>query len=78
MNFTVRKNLKHNCYPGILTDQIISLADEKYPKTMRLVSFSDGKVAYRLLTNIPSLDAIAIADLYQQRWFEKITGFWEP
>ena len=76
MNFTIRQNLKHNCSPGILADQIISPGNDKYPETMRLVTFSDGKVTYRFLTNILSLDASAIADLYQQRWAVELFFKW--
>jgi hypothetical protein len=32
---------------------------------MRLATFPDGKLTYRLLTNILSLDVSAIADLYR-------------
>ncbi len=76
MDFTVRKTLKHNCSPGILADQIISPGNDKYPETMRLVTFSDGKITYRFLTNILSLDASAIADLYQQRWAVELFFKW--
>ena len=41
----------------------------RYPETLRLVHYrdQDGK-KYVFLTNLPDLPALAVADLYRQRW----------
>ena len=76
MNCIVRKNLKHNYSPANFADQIIPLDNNKYSKTIRLVTFSNGNVMYRFLTDILSLDAFAIADLYQQHWVVEFFFKW--
>ncbi len=58
---------------AVLADQIIRLSTtysrSRYPGTLRLVHYRDqeGK-KYVFLTNLPDLPALAVADLYRQRW----------
>jgi hypothetical protein len=58
---------------AVLADQIIRLSTaysrSRYPETLRLVHYRDheGK-KYVFLTNLPDLPALAVADLYRQRW----------
>jgi Transposase DDE domain len=58
---------------GVLADQIIRLSTahshRRYSETLRLVHYQDqeGK-KYVFLTNLPDLPALAVADLYRQRW----------
>jgi hypothetical protein len=58
---------------AVLADQIIRLSTahsrSRYPGTLRLVHYRDqeGK-EYVFLTNLPDLPALAVADLYRQRW----------
>jgi len=70
---TVREN------PGpsdsaVLADQTIRLSTahsrSRYPETLRLVHYRDSDTGkeYVFLTNLPDLPALAVADLYRQRW----------
>jgi len=58
---------------SVLADQFIRLSTaysrRRYPKALRLVHYRDpdGK-EYVFLTNLPDLPALAVADLYRQRW----------
>jgi hypothetical protein len=58
---------------SVLADQVIRLSTaysrRRYPGTLRLVHYRDpdGK-EYVFLTNLPDLPALAVADLYRQRW----------
>ena len=58
---------------AVLADQTIRLTTAhsrgRYPETLRLVHYRDqeGK-EYIFLTNLPDLSALAVADLYRQRW----------
>jgi hypothetical protein len=58
---------------SVLADQVIRLSTAysrgHYPETLRLVHYrdQDGK-DYVFLTNLPDLPALAVADLYRQRW----------
>jgi len=58
---------------AVLADQIVRLSTAhshgRYPETLRLVHYRDqeGK-KYVFLTNLPDLPALAVADLYRQRW----------
>ena len=70
MSFKVVKDLLLESQSGVVSDQIIALSNDKYPETMRLVTFKDvvnGKV-YHFMTNILNLDAKTISGLYKQRW----------
>jgi Transposase DDE domain/Domain of unknown function (DUF4372) len=58
----------------VLADQIIQLnsyyARSRYPQALRLVNYRDpenGK-EFTFLTNLHDLPALAVADLYRQRW----------
>jgi hypothetical protein len=59
---------------GVLADQIIRLSTkysrEHYPEDLRLVHYQDPETGkeYVFLTNLPKLPALAVADLYRQRW----------
>jgi hypothetical protein len=68
--------MQRNLVPAdtaVLADQIIRLSTtygrSRYPGTLRLVHYRDqeGK-EYVFLTNLPDLPALAVADLYRQRW----------
>ena len=58
----------------MLADQIIRLRTAysrgRYPETLRLVHYRDPETGkeYVFLTNLPDLPALAVADLYRQRW----------
>ena len=70
MSFKVVKDLPVEPQSGVVLDQIIALSNDKYPETMRMVTFKDvinGKV-YHFMTNILNLDAKTISGLYKQRW----------
>jgi len=57
-----------------LADQTIRLSTaysrSHYPETLRLVHYRDPDTGkeYVFLTNLPNLHALAVADLYRQRW----------
>jgi len=59
---------------AVLADQIIRLrtaySRARYPETLRLVHYRDPETGkeYVFLTNLPELSALAVADLYRQRW----------
>ena len=59
---------------AVLADQIIRLRTAysrgRYPETLRLVHYRDPETGkeYVFLTNLPELSALAVADLYRQRW----------
>jgi hypothetical protein len=59
---------------AVLADQTIRLTTgrsrSRYPETMRLVHYRDPETGkeYVFLTNLPDLPALAVADLYRQRW----------
>jgi hypothetical protein len=59
---------------GVLADQTIRLTTAhsrgRYPETLRLVHYRDPETGkeYVFLTNRPDLPALAVADLYRQRW----------
>ncbi|MFZ2087086.1 MAG: IS4 family transposase [Desulfobaccales bacterium] len=59
---------------AVLADQIIRLRTAysrgRYPETLRLVHYRDPETGkeYVFLTNLPALSALAVADLYRQRW----------
>ena len=58
---------------AVLADQVIRLSTDygrrRYAEPLRLVHYlaPDGK-DYVFLTNLPDLPALAVADLYRQRW----------
>jgi IS4 transposase len=58
----------------VLNDQLIHLNSEhglnSYPDTLRRIDYRDTQTGkeYVFLTNCFDLSAIAIADLYRQRW----------
>jgi hypothetical protein len=58
---------------AVLADQVIRLSTDygrrRYAEPLRLVHYRDpdGK-EYVFLTNLPDLPALAVADLYRQRW----------
>lgn len=60
--------------PGVLADQTIRLSTayshQHYPETLRLVHYRDPETGkeYVFLTNRLDLSALAVADLYRQRW----------
>ena len=60
--------------PGVLGDQIIRLSTaysrKHYPEILRLVHYRDPETEkeYVFLTNREDLPALAVADLYRQRW----------
>ena len=60
--------------PGVLADQLIRLSTaysrKHYPETLRLVQYRDPETGkdYVFLTNREDLPALAVADLYRQRW----------
>jgi len=69
--------LRENPVPsdsGVLADQAIRLSTaysrSHYPETLRLVHYRDPDTGkdYVFLTNRPDLPALAVADLYRQRW----------
>ena len=55
-------------------DQLVRLSTDysrrHYPETLRLVHYRDPETSkdYVFLTNLPDLPALAVADLYRQRW----------
>ena len=57
-----------------LADQTIRLTTPhsrgRYPETLRLVHYRNPETCkeYVFLTNLPDLSALAVADLYRQRW----------
>jgi len=59
---------------AVLADQAIRLSTaysrSHYPETLRLVHYRDPDTGkeYMFLTNLPDLPALAVADLYRQRW----------
>ena len=59
---------------AVLADQTIRLTTTRsrgrYPETLRLVQYRDPETGkeYVFLTNRPDLPALAVADLYRQRW----------
>ena len=59
---------------AVLADQTIRLTTahsrSRYPETLRLVHYRDPETdkEYVFLTNLPDLPALAVADLYRQRW----------
>lgn len=59
---------------GVLADQTVRLSTYysrgRYPETLRLVHYRDPETGkeYVFLTNLPGLPALAVADLYRQRW----------
>lgn len=59
---------------GVLADETVRLSTYhsrgRYPETLRLVHYRDPETgnAYVFLTNLPDLPALAVADLYRQRW----------
>ena len=59
---------------AVLADQTIRLTTAhsrgRYPETLRLVHYRDPETGkeYVFLTNLPDLSALAVADLYRQRW----------
>jgi putative transposase len=59
---------------GVLADQTIRLSTaysrKHYPENLRLVHYRDPETGkeYVFLTNRPDLPALAVADLYRQRW----------
>jgi putative transposase len=59
---------------GVLADQAIRLTTVRsrgrYPENLRLVHYRDPETGteYVFLTNLPDLSALAVADLYRQRW----------
>ena len=59
---------------GVLADETVRLSTShsrgRYPETLRLVHYRDPETgkAYVFLTNLPDLPALAVADLYRQRW----------
>jgi putative transposase len=60
--------------PGVWGDQIIRLSTaysrQHYPESLRLVHYRDPETEkeYVFLTNREDLPALAVADLYRQRW----------
>jgi len=58
----------------VLADQTIRLSTaysrSRYPATLRLVHYREPESGknYIFLTNLPDLAALAVADLYRQRW----------
>jgi len=58
----------------VLADQAIRLSTpysrSHYPETLRRVHYQDPETGkeYVFLTNLPDLPALAVADLYRQRW----------
>jgi putative transposase len=59
---------------AVLADQTIRLSTaysrSHYPEALRLVHYRDPETGkeYVFLTNLPDLPALAVADLYRQRW----------
>jgi Transposase DDE domain/Domain of unknown function (DUF4372) len=59
---------------SVLADETIRLSTaysrRHYPETLRLVHYRDAETGkeYVFLTNRPDLTALAVADLYRQRW----------
>jgi putative transposase len=59
---------------AVLADQTIRLSTcysrGRYPESLRLVHYRDPETGkeYVFLTNLPDLPALAVADLYRQRW----------
>ncbi len=59
---------------AVLADQTIRLTTAhsrgRYPEPLRLVHYRDPETGkeYVFLTNLPDLSALAVADLYRQRW----------
>lgn len=59
---------------SVLADQLVRLSTYysrgRYPETLRLVHYRDPETGkeYVFLTNLPGLPALAVADLYRQRW----------
>jgi hypothetical protein len=59
---------------AVLADQTVRLSTYhsrgRYPEALRLVHYRDPDTdkEYVFLTNLPDLSALAVADLYRQRW----------
>ncbi len=59
---------------AVLADQTVRLSTYhsrgRYPEALRLVHYRDPETGkeYVFLTNLPDLPALAVADLYRQRW----------
>ena len=72
--FEVIETLENPDPERVLTDQIIRLSSDhglnSYPDTLRRVHYRDPETGkeYVFLTNRFDLSALAIADLYRQRW----------
>ena len=58
----------------MLADETVRLSTHhsrgRFPETLRLVHYRDPETGkeYVFLTNLPDLPALAVADLYRQRW----------
>jgi Transposase DDE domain/Domain of unknown function (DUF4372) len=58
----------------VLADEIVQLntyySRGRYPQPLRLVHYRDPETGkkYVFMTNLPDLPALAVADLYRQRW----------
>jgi len=74
MDFRVRERCEVNAEVGVRSDQLIRLrgvlTKNKYPDTLRLISYTDPETKLRLkfMTNNLTLDAATIAMLYSKRW----------
>ena len=74
MKYSVFEAREVDRQTGVISDESISLTGlftaKKYPDLLRLVVYEDfaQNVVYRFLTNDFTLEAITIAELYQERW----------
>ncbi|CAK7037399.1 MAG: hypothetical protein PETM_01558 [Petrimonas sp.] len=74
MQYEVISSRAVDLQTGVISDQIIRLTEEvsseKYPDEFRMVVYEDyatGHV-YRFITNHTGYEALAIAELYRERW----------
>ena len=67
---TIPYLLAPRCWPIKSSSLAPPIAASRYPETLRLVHYRDPETGkeYVFLTNLPDLPALAVADLYRQRW----------
>jgi hypothetical protein len=70
MNYTVTGQHSEASKNGILSDEVITLKNDKYQRELRLVRYYDAESGelFEFLTNNFKLAASTIAKIYQARW----------
>lgn len=70
MNYTVTGQHTENTKNGVLSDEVITLKNDKYQRNLRLIRYydkEDGDI-FEFLTNNFRLSAYTISKIYQARW----------